>query len=236
MSGEREQASSLRGALCDVFFPALVTGELAELQKRIGDKATLAEPAVGASAGPPVREHVAKLETIYRGASYEKESFVAGTDRDVALGVLSRDGADTPVAVLAVRRKSREIDIRVYHQKADSSMPEVPADPRLTLPRPVGIFLDALADGDVDEALDLLSPGEHLRDGAGKKHERDSGAARAFLVSLGVLDCDPSGTADDGRTCAVEGMFVTKGVKRPGLIAFERSDNGMFGRITFYMV
>jgi hypothetical protein len=179
---------------------------------------------------------VAKLEVMYREASYQKETFVAGTDRDVALGVLTRNGTDTPVAVLAVRRKSREIDIRVYHHQPDSSMPEVPLDPRLTLPRPVGIFLDALAEGEIDEAVALLAPGQHLRDGSGKTYDRDSGAARAFLVALGVLECDPSGTADDGRTCAVEGMFVSKGVRRPGLIAFERGDNGLFGRISFYMV
>ncbi|MBL8608523.1 MAG: nuclear transport factor 2 family protein [Myxococcales bacterium] len=239
-SDDRTTPSPLKGPLCAVFMPALVGDGLADLQKRLGAKATLSDPERGPSSGHAVSDHAAALAAAFAGATFDAGATVVGTDRDVALGTLRwSDGGRRPVrtAVVAVRKKSREIDVRVYYaHTGDARMELLPTDMRLVLAKPVGIFLDALAEGDVEQAVSLFEEGAIVTDALGAEHGKPAGAMATFLGGLaqGGFDCEPSGSADDGRTCVVEANFQTGPVKRPGVYVFERGDSGLFTRLATY--
>ncbi len=239
-SDDRTTPSPLKGPLCAVFMPALVGGGLADLQKRLGSKATLSDPERGPSNGHAVSAHAAAMAERFAGATFEAGSTIVGTDRDVALGTLRwPSGGPKPVrtAVVAVRKKSREIDVRVYYAYAgDARMELLPTDMRLVLAKPVGVLLDALAEGDVEQAVSLFEETAIVTDALGAEHGKAGGAMATYLGGLaqGGFDCEPSGSADDGRTCVVEANFQSGAVKRPGVYVFERGDSGLFTRLATY--
>lgn len=237
-SDDRPSSSPLKGPLCAVFMPALTSGALADVQKRLGSKATLADPERGLTAGHGVSDHAAKIAEDLAGASYHEERTVVGNERDVALGVVRwPDGRARRVAVVSVRKKSREIDVRVYHATAAEPRLELlPADMRITLAKPVGVVLDALAEGDVEEALSQFEETAAACDAAGGVHPKASGAMRTYFGGLaaGGFDCEPAGSADDGRVCVVEANFARGGARRPGLFVFERGDSGLFTSLATY--
>lgn len=221
--------------------PAITSGALADVQKRLGSKATLADPDRGLTTGHAVADHAAQLAADVAGAAYTEERAVVGNERDVALGVVRwPDGRARRVAVVSVRKKSREIDVRVYYAPSGADAPArlelLPADMRLTLARPVGVVLDALAENDVDEALSQFEETAAVHDAAGGVHPKASGAMRTWLAGLaaGGFDCEPAGSADDGRVCVVEANFAKGGARRPGLYVFERGDSGLFTSLATY--
>src|SRR5215472_14194684 len=118
----RPPPSGLRGWLSDVYFPAIVGGELDPLALRLGPRATLDDPLFGRSTGmAEIKAHLQKASGWFREheASYERLGLVVGVDRDVAEGTLSIriEGRSLllPVAVVAERRRSREVELRLYH-------------------------------------------------------------------------------------------------------------------------
>lgn len=249
-SDERGSATTLRGWLSEVYFPSLLDPDaLASLATRLGAKATVDDPVHGrASGGPGVRHLLEKIAGWLRASEgvYREGALVPGTDRDVTFGAITlkrREGTvELPVAVVAERRPSREVEMRVYcatHALADHAQRRAPllVDARdLALPVPVAAFVQALAKGD---AAALTAAFEH--DGSivapdGSSHRREGGALAAFLAKLAdkaVLHA--GGSADDGRRCAIE-HAITLGGRAPqaGLMLFERGDSGLLSALRLF--
>lgn len=253
---DRGPPSSLRGWLSEVYFPAILDGAREALSKRLGARATLDDPVLGRAAGmPALEQHLQKTEEWLnaRKAKYLKGAFSTGIDRDVAEGILSlsHEGAilELPVAVVAERRKSREVELRVYHSRrllgqAEPRARLVPTVADLTLPKLVNDNLDALRAGAVDAALETFESDGHLVDGAGRVHAKGDGTLRSALarmVGAGQspgFDVQRGGYADGGRTCALEYTLVRLAGKdvppSGGLAIYERGDNGLIRALRFY--
>ncbi len=249
--------SSLRGWLSDVYFPAILEGALDPLLLRLGARATLDEPMFGRSSGMPyLADHLSELARRLGEAktTYVRSAFVTGIDRDMTEGVLTFETAATeggalvstslPVAVVAERRRSREVEVRVYCRarklprfaaREPPSLPILPA----VLPDVVRHMLDAFTRGDAQEAASLFDPESLVREPSGKSHEGRSAIQSGFerLLSGGV-DFYPIGSADDGRQCVVEGALLRLGGAhiRPigSLLVLERGDQGFLRSARIY--
>jgi len=254
----RPPPSGLRGWLSDVYFPALVEGQLDPLAMRLGPHAALDDPLLGRATGmPEIKAHLAKAAGWLRerGAVYERSSLVVGTDRDVAEGSLAiRTEAHTivlPVAVVAERRRSREVELRLYYatRSVDSGSrppraPLVPANELLSLPRMVSDHLGALGRGDLDGILACFETEGALRDAKGLFHRKAGGGMRVFYEQRYGLGQGGSayrvrgGSADDGRSCAVEFTLARVGDSaidpRPGLAVYEIGDSGLLRALRLY--
>jgi len=250
--------TSLRGRISDVYFPALL-GDLEEpLGVRLGARATVYNPLFGSATGlTPIRRQLHDV-SAWLGehvATYAHAYTLVGVDRDVSEGTLGlrTDGhhVELPVAIVAERRKAREIDVRVFHatrrvgawQAARSPRP--PADRDHAIPGDVAAHLAALRLGDPDALVVGFEADGALRDGAGATHARANGKLREFYVRLlqserGGNDWVPivRSSADDGRTCAIE--YETEKLRgdetapKEGLLVFERGDNGLFRSVRLY--
>jgi hypothetical protein len=251
-------SSRLRGKLSEVYFPALIGEAQAELAIRLGARATMYEPIFGAAAG--LNEIQSRLTALAKwlgesGASYTHDRTLVGVDRDVTEGVLSLRSAgrhvDVPVAVVVERRRSREVDLRVYHatQALDRWQavrpPRVALEKEPTVAADVAAHLGALRIGDADALVQGFESAGTLRDGAGKMHTRAGDQLHAFYVALlqnahGANDWVPlvRRSADDGQTCAIE--YETERVRggetspKEGLMVFERGDSALFRAIRIY--
>ncbi len=255
---DRGSASALRGWLSEVYFPSLVdpsipvapaASPVASLATRLGAKATVDDPLQGRATGQAAIAQLLASTAAWlhaRAATYEGGGFVTGTDRDVTVGSLrlTRAGAAAivPVAVVAERRRSREVELRVYfptdpasgdaRRRSESLLPPTTD---LVLAVPVASFLDALAAGDVDAAVATFEHDGSLVDAAGTSHAQGAGGLRGFLerfVARRAGDgrtIQRAGAVDDGRRCAVE-IAVTA----PGLMLFERGDSGILTALRLY--
>lgn len=246
-SEERAPPTSLRGWLSDVYIPSLLDPEpksVEALAQRLGGRATVDDPIFGRTSGLPALErYVAeKSEWLkHREARYTKTFFTTGTDRDVSEGVLTLviDGkkVDLPIAVVAERRRSREVELRTYYTTKPIKdthairSPLVPPDDALVLPSPIAEHVDALMKGDVDALLAGFESDGTMRDAHGVAHKQGPelrelyekmfgksgpesmegrnlpGFSRAWSTPGGVQILKGA-TADDGRTCALEYTLV----------------------------
>src|SRR4029077_4907928 len=109
--------------------------------------------------------------------SYERVAFTTGTDRDVTEGTLAltfeTKTLDLPVAVVAERRRSREVELRIYYatqsvaNERKKRAPLVAPSAGLVLPPQVTVFLDALAAGDVKGLVAAFEHDGAVRDARG---------------------------------------------------------------------
>src|SRR5688572_26124237 len=127
MTDERGASSALKGRLADVYVPALVDGALEALCRRLGNRATIDDPLFGrASTLSSIEPLLAKVTTHFKNgrAQYRHVASATGVDRDVAEGVITMNPgpAETmvPIAVVAERRRLREIELRVYYATGGS--------------------------------------------------------------------------------------------------------------------
>jgi hypothetical protein len=243
----RGAASTLKGRLADVYVPALVAGSLDGLAKRLGNRATVDDPLHGRAASltslqPLIAEAAGWFQA--RSATYRHVYSTTGVDRDTAEGVLSLtvDGAarEVPIAVVAERRRLREIELRVYY-RADADRgarkprsPLVTANPRAVLPAPVAAVLGALKERAIDQALAAFEENARAVDPTGTWHHKKDGAMGSWLSDLGSLELVIGGVADDGRACCVEGTIEGGDAPSPALLSFERGDSGLFHELRFY--
>ena len=257
---ERGAPSSLRGWLSEVYFPALVASQPDQLALRLGDRATVDDPIFGRTNGMPALLRYLQEVAAWLGkkqASFEKVGFTLGSDRDVTEGtlLLTEGGrrVSVPVAVVAERRKEREVEVRLYYSTKPINgthavrSPLLPQDDRIAVPPPVAAHLAALASGSVASIVDSFEVGATLRDPGGSRYTRDEdgGTLRGFYERLfgaasasGGVELLNGGRADDGSTCALEYTIVKvhgKGVPaQAGLAVYERGESGLLKAARVY--
>jgi hypothetical protein len=260
---DRGPPSTLRGWLSDVYFPSLLDVSMREraiesLANRLGAKATVDDPLQGRAGGlAAIAAHLQRTAEwlAEHSASYERAAFTTGTDRDVTEGTMAltfeNRTLDLPVAVVAERRRSREVELRVYYatqsfgseKKKRSALDLRSAD--VVLPPQVVTFLDALATGDTRAVVATFQHDASVRDARGLQHGAKGGALEAFVDGLvaggafgGGLDLRRTGAADDGRTCALEYTLVRARGRdvepQPGLMLFERGESGLLSALRIY--
>jgi len=254
----------LRGRLAAVYYPALLGPSHRALAHRLGERASVYDPLVGAAAG--LSAIASKLEELAQHfadtkASYEPVRAIVGASRDVTEGTLSLEStagarAQLPVACVMHRRKERQADLRAYHATVPLGRTQAPRPARApeeghVLPTDVAEHLAALRLGDADALVASFESGGHLRDGAGRIHHREGNDLRDFYVRTlqserGANDWVPIviATTEDVRLCAVE--YRTDKPRpheihedgetrsKEGLLVFERGDSGLFHSVRVY--
>ena len=260
---ERGAPSSLRGWLSEVYLPALVAAQPDQLALRLGDRATVDDPIFGRTNGMPALGRY--LEEVAgwlakRAATFDKVAFTMGSDRDVTEGLLGLtfEGRRVvvPVAIVAERRKEREVEMRLYYSTKPINgthavrSPLLPQDDEIPVPPPVSAHLDALAHGDVARIVASFEIGGTVRDPAGESYKRDDdgGTLKGFYDRLfspspkagapAGIEVLNGGRADDGSTCALEYTIVKvhgKGVPpQAGLAVYERGESGLLRAARVY--
>jgi len=245
----RPSASSLKGRLADVFVPALVEGKLESLGKRLGNRATVEDPVHGRASSLASLEPMMKSLGGWfkeRNATYRHVYSTTGVDRDAAEGILAMtiggQQRELPIAVVAERRRLREIELRVYYtpddahaQKRKTRGPLASANPHAVLPQQVLAVIDAMRDATIDSVLGSFEVESRVVDPSGTWHHKRDNAMTSFLGGLGAMTIAVAGSADDGRTCCVEAT-ITMGSKKdvPALLSFERGNSGLFTELRLY--
>lgn len=243
----REPPSTLKGRLADVYVPALVAGSLEALSRRLGNRATVDDPLHGrASSLVSLDPLIAKAAAWFAqgAATYRHVASTTGVDRDAAEGLLSMtiggEACSVPIAVVAERRRLREIELRIYYAPPTRTdrLPRAPligSTIETPLPRLVSTIVDGMRTGAIEHALTSFEEAGHAVDSRGKEHPRTNGALASFLSELGAVDVVSGGSADDGRTCCVEVTLARKaGEPAPALLSFERGDTGLVRELRVY--
>jgi hypothetical protein len=248
MTDERSP-SSLRGRLADVYVPAIVSGGLDSLAKRLGNRATIDDALHGRASGlPSVEPLLSKLHAYFakHKGTYRHRASTTGVDRDLSEGVLELEvdgkACEMPIVVVAERRRLREIELRVYYAPP-AAPPNRP--PRVALtrtPDPVPLpqlpahVADALKKGAVERVLAAFEEGARIVAPDGTSHAKKDGKMNRFISDLGAgVELDVAGSADDGRTCGVEAMLLlARREPVPAVLAFERGDTGLLRELRLY--
>jgi len=252
MTDERSPPSALKGRLADIYVPALVSGTLDALSRRLGNRATIDDPLYGRASSlvsiDPLLAHVATFFAEGH-ATYEHVRSTTGVDRDAAEGRLSMtiDGKarELPIAIVAERRRLREIELRVYYAPETSGAggaparkaraPLMPAGPPIGLASLIEEIIEGVRDGDVEQALAGFDESGRIVDPAGRSYLKHMGVMGAFLSDLGEMDVQIGGIADDGRTACIEATVVRRGgPPSPALLAFERGESGLVNELRIY--
>ena len=244
----RSPPSALKGRLADVYLPALVSGAVEALTLRLGNRATVDDPLYGRASSlvsiEPLLTRVAAY-FVEGGATYEHIRSTTGVDRDAAEGRLALTIGGTahalPIAIVAERRKLREIELRVYYSPVGATDGRKPraalasTGPELPVADLVESVLTALRKGAVEQGLAGFEEGSRVVDSTGRAHGKADGAMGRFFSNLGELGLDVGGSADDGRTVCVEAN-VTRAQREPvpTLFAFERGDSGLLRELRVY--
>lgn len=256
----RGEPLNLRGRLSDVYFPALLSGGTESLARRLGERATLDDPLFGQTSGTLALERALKERAAWlttRGASFANRGLVVGSDREVTEGLLSLtvDGRQVvlPVAVVAEKRREREVDVRLYYStRAFSQTPAVRqsvlTSEDVVVPPPVATHLDALSRADLGA---LVASFEHdatlcAPDGTSYGGSSSRPSLRAYFETIVGTGGDAEGgttllgsaRADDGSACALECAVVRfRGRDVPpqaALVVYERGDSGLLKAARLY--
>ncbi len=266
-TGEDEErgSSNLRGWLSDVYFHALAQGQADKLAIRLGAKATVTDPAFGHADGLTEIAALLEKQAAWLGAhkaEFRHARFTSGADRDVTEGTVRYDASGTgagnagnagkgkriefPVAIVAERRRAREVDVRLYFPVATLGEGHEPAMPA-AVPGDGAIAPEAsallLALNSADESalrVELEKTATYV-DPAGQTHQGDDIHTALLAPNRSGAVFHPVGSADDGRVAAVEGNWrsgggegVTETFVGPGLWVFERGDGGLVSRVRLY--
>ena len=245
MAEDRGTAGTLRGRLADVYVPALVDGALPALSRRLGNRATIDDPVFGRastlSSIDPLLENIAARFKEQR-ASYRHVASATGVDRDVSEGVLVADSGEIPVAVVAERRRLREIELRVYYATGEAQRkprpPLLAASGDVPVPQIVAHVLEAFRKGAIERVLAAFEESSRFVDPRGKPHPKRDGSMASFISAIGGrLELVPAGAADDGRNCCVEAIVTRLGPLQepePAALSFERGDSGLLRELRLY--
>jgi hypothetical protein len=244
----RSPPSALKGRLADVYVPALVSGALEALSRRLGNRATIDDPLYGrASSLASIDPLLARVAAYFAegNATYEHLCSTTGVDRDAAEGRLAMtiggEARAVPIAIVAERRRLREIELRVYYapegtptgRKPRGALPST--GPQLALAQLVDSILDGVRSGSVEQALAGFEETSRIVDPSGREHAKQSGEMATFLANLGEVAVEIGGSADDGRVVCVETTVTRAGREpAPALLAFERGDSGLARELRIY--
>ena len=242
---------------------AALTAQSEHLARRLGERSTVDDPIFGRAKGmPKLAEFLRDISEwlTNRDAAFDKTAFTLGPDSDVTEGTLAltldAKRVPIPVAIVAERRRGREVEMRLYYSTQAIRGPGVvrprihpDADP-IAVPPPVAAHVDALARGDVDAAVASFESGGSLRDSAGVVHIGDNGGgplrvwhenllrARSGQSGRGAYEIAKGARTDDGRTCALEYTVVRAHgadvVPQPGLAIYERGESGLLSQVRMY--
>lgn len=240
--------SALRGRLADVFFPALSEGAVEPLARRLGNRATVDDPALGRAAGLPAIEGLlarAAKALAERGARYEARTSTVGADADISEGVLTLsqrgESRRVPVAIVAARGRLREIELRAYHAlerpvRAEGSRPPPDAATSVALPPVIAGAVGALAGGAIEAFVASFEESGRIVAPDGAEHRRLDGGLATFVAELAVAELSPRTVVDDGRTCGVEvGLGHAARSPSAALLCFERGDSGLVRELRLYL-
>jgi hypothetical protein len=244
----RSPPSALKGRLADVYVPALVSGALDALSRRLGNRATIDDPLYGrASSLASIDPLLARVATYFADgkAVYEHVCSTTGVDRDAAEGRLAMtiDGQPRklPIAIVAERRRLREIELRVYYSPEGvpgvrkARAPLVSGGAQAPLAQPIESIASSLQKGSIEQALAGFEEHARVVDPGGRVHEKATGALATFLAGLGHLDLGSGGCADDGRTACLEATITLRGRSAcPALLSFERGSSGLVSELRVY--
>ena len=255
LGGRRRAGSSnLRGWLSDVYFHALAQGQADKLAIRLGAKATVTDPAFGRADGLAAITALLEKQATWLGAhkaEFRHARFTSGADRDVTEGMVRYDEhgsgptrgkrIEFPVAIVAERRRAREVDVRLYFPAATlgegHALPApqpVPGDAAIA-PEARAMLL-ALNSADESALRVELERGATFVDPSGAIHQGDDIHARLLAPNRSGVVFHPAGSADDGRVAAIEGNWRGEGdsFAGAGLWVFERGDGGLVSRVRLY--
>jgi ketosteroid isomerase-like protein len=247
MTEERGGSSVLKGRLADVYVRALVDGSLEALSRRLGNRATIDDPLFGrastlSSIDPLLEKAAARFKEAQ--ASYRHVASTTGVDRDVCEGVLtmttSSGKSEVPIAVVAERRRLREIELRIYYAAGSGprrAPPPARTGDEVPVPQIVAHVLDALRKGAVERVLAAFEEASRWVDSHGRVHAKRDGAMASFISGLGGgIDFVPTGAADDGRTCCIEVLATRRRQQdpEPATLSFERGDSGLIRELRLY--
>jgi len=243
----RSPPSTLKGRLADVYVPALVSGALEALSRRLGNRATIDDPLCGrASSLASIDPLLARVSEWLAsgGASYFHVGSTTGVDRDAAEGRLAMtlDGAarEIPIVVVAERRRLREIELRVYYTSGDAKGKKARAPIAGGVHEPmlqdtIASIVGGLRSGSVETVLADFEEAGRVVDPSGAAHEKRDGGMATFLSGLGALGVELCGAADDGRTCCVEATVTRRAHDAvPAVLSFERGDSGLVREMRAY--
>lgn len=251
---DRGPPAGLRGWLSDVYLPSLLDpAGLVAVGLRLGSRATIDDPLFGRATGQPsVDEHLARQSEwlLQHQASYERVRFTTGVDRDVTEGTLEltfgKRQAKLPVAVVAERRKSREVELRVYYTTEpirgafNVRLPLLDKLDEVVLPGVLGDALAALRSGNLDAFLAVFESESAIRDSRGFSYGKATGNMEDFFrrATRGGLTMHIGGAAEDGWCTAVEYTLQAQGAQKvtpqPGLMVFERGESGLLRMARLY--
>lgn len=247
MNDERSPPSALKGRLADVYVPALVSGALEALSRRLGNRATIDDPLYGrASSLSSIDPLLARVAAYFAegNARYEHVCSTTGVDRDAAEGrlfmTIGGQPRELPIAIVAERRRLREIELRVYYtpEGAAARKPRAPLmwhGPQLPLATLVESIFTGMKRRSLEQALAGFEERSQIVDPHGRRHAKSDGSMGSFLQDLGDIDVDAGGSADDGRTSCVETTVMRHGHEAtPALFAFERGDSGLVRELRVY--
>lgn len=244
----RSPPSALKGRLADVYVPALVSGAVEALARRLGNRATIDDPLYGrASSLASIDPLLARVAAFFAegNATYEHVRSTTGVDRDAAEGRLAMmiggKARELPIAIVAERRRLREIELRVYYSPEGATngrkarSPLASMGPELPIADLVDSILGGLRKGSVEQVLLGFEEGSRVVDPSGGVHGKADGTMGTFFAALGELDVELAGAADDGRTVCVEAN-VTRPKREvvPTLLAFERGESGLIRELRVY--
>jgi|HubBroStandDraft_1064217.scaffolds.fasta_scaffold10703_4 hypothetical protein len=256
----RGEPLNLRGRLSEVYFPALLSAEAESLVRRLGERATLDDPLFGQTSGAIDLEKALKERAGWltsRGASFANRGLVVGSDREVTEGLLSMtsDGRPivVPVAVLAEKRREREVVLRLYYStrafsETPAPRPSVLASEDVAVPPPVATHLEALARADLGAVIASFERDATLGapDGTSYGGSSSRPPLSAYFEMLIAPGGDPKGgttlqgcaRADDGNACALECTLVRFRGRdvpaQPVLAVYERGDSGLLKAARLY--
>jgi hypothetical protein len=248
MTDERSPPSALRGRLADVYVPALVEGNVEALSRRLGNRATVDDPLYGrASSLASIDPLLARVASYFAEgkAAYVHVGSTTGVDRDAAEGRIAMrlGGAvrEIPIAVIAERRRLREIELRIYYAPSGTPAGHKPRSPlashgpKLPLASPIESIVEGIKTASIEQALAGFEEVSEVVDPTGRRHGKHDGGMGRFLADLGVVGADIGGSADDGRSSCVELTLTRKGHEpSPALFAFERGDSGLVRELRMY--
>ena len=258
---DRGAPSNIRGWLSEVYIPALLSSDREQLARRLGDRSTLDDPLFGRASG--VSAITQRLEEIAAwlakgDGSFDRVSFLMGSDRDVTEGTLtvSVEGhrVSVPIAVVAEKRPERAVEVRVYYStkpmrtQAGARSPLLPRDDGVIVPPPVAMHLEALARGDLNAVVASFEHAATVRAANGQEYANLDGESplRSYYENLcSAAVGQDAGTlllknarADDGRACALEYTAVrVRGQEVPpqaGFAVFERGESGLLRAVRVY--
>ena len=245
----RSPPSALKGRLADVYVPALVSGALEALSRRLGNRATIDDPLYGrASSLGSIDPLLARVAAYFAegNAVYEHVCSTTGVDRDAAEGRLAMkiDGEprELPIAIVAERRRLREIELRVYYAPEVSARSRKPRAALVAsgqdvspLAELVESIVAGVRKGAIEQALAGFEDASRIVDPGGRPHDKAGGTMATFLTELSALDIAIGGSADDGRTACIEATVRRRtGETAPALFAFERGLSGLVRELRVY--